>query len=414
MLFEFTGASSGNNQFNAPTTSLTGGTVTNFQRTNVNWEPTANLFNSSAWNNGSTIDTSEHVGFGLTPNSGQITHLTSLGFQHSRSGSGPKDGSVRLIGGGSVELASASFSPTETLSTVAFNFTDLITADTVNIRFHGWNATSGAGTMRLDSVSLVGSEADFPAASANITLLANTTLFAEVNTLALSGELNGAFGLEKTGNGLAILAGANNYSGPTTISAGSLQVGVGGVGRTGTGNVTVNGSSAVLSGTGSVEGDLTVNQGTIKPGDNAGADAGALNTKALIFTPASSSTVAELQIVSGSSSDSISVGGNLTLNSFSNLVVNGTGYSPVLGHMFTLIDWVGGLTLGGFNAGASRNGSGDTGTNLDLPDISSSGYYWQISDMMSAGALTITVVPEPSRALLLLIGVIGMVIRRRR
>ena len=183
---------------------------------------------------------------------------------------------------------------------------------------------------------------------------------------------------------------------------------------TGTGNVTVNGSSAVLSGTGSVEGDLTVNQGTIKPGDNAGADAGALNTKALIFTPASSSTGAELQIVSGSSSDSISVGGNLTLNSFSNLVVNGTGYSPVLGHMFTLIDWVGSLTLGGFNAGASRNGSGDTGTNLDLPDISSSGYYWQISDMMSAGALTITVVPEPSRALLLLIGVIGMVIRRRR
>jgi autotransporter-associated beta strand protein len=78
-------------------------------------------------------------------------------------------------------------------------------------------------------------------------------------------ELNGPRPLEKIGAGALILAAANTYTGPTTVSAGTLVVN----GSIASSAVTVN-SGATLSGTGTV-GGLTINSGaTFAPGNSPG------------------------------------------------------------------------------------------------------------------------------------------------
>jgi autotransporter-associated beta strand protein len=82
--------------------------------------------------------------------------------------------------------------------------------------------------------------------------------------LLVSTYFSNAGGITKTGNGIATLTGTNTYSGATTISAGTLQVGNGGTtGSLGSGNVTNNATLAInrnnaytlandISGTGSL------------------------------------------------------------------------------------------------------------------------------------------------------------------
>jgi autotransporter-associated beta strand protein len=262
-----------------------------------------------------------------------------------------------------------------------------------------------------------------------VTLSSDATLSAvAASTVSFSGVIkdgsNGAKGITKTGAGTVVLSGSNTYTGSTILNDGNLQVGLSGSGKTGTGNVTVDGSGAVLSGSGTVDGSSTsVILGVVKPGDSGGTLTGTLNTKTLIFTPASSTTVAELQILgstagSNLSADKINITGDLTLNSFSNLFVNGSGYTAAVGDAFTIIDWSGLLTLNSFSTGSNmRTGNNDDANeeNLDLPNISGIG-LWDITNFSSGGALTLTVVavPEPTRGMLMLLGSMLLIFRRRR
>lgn len=111
--------------------------------------------------------------------------------------------------------------------------------------------------------------------------------------------------------------------------------------------------------------------------------------------------------------DYINVGGTLNLNQYGRLVVSNFGsYTPTGGDVFNLIDWTTALNSNGFTANAVHyNGTGDGGFDLDLPTLGS-GLFWDTSLFLSHG--TVFVVPEPSRALLLMLGILALFLRRRR
>jgi autotransporter-associated beta strand protein len=67
------------------------------------------------------------------------------------------------------------------------------------------------------------------------------------NNGTIASEIGGTGTITKNGNGALILSGANSYSGLTTVSAGTLQIGAGGTtGSLGTGAVTLAGNSILL------------------------------------------------------------------------------------------------------------------------------------------------------------------------
>jgi fibronectin-binding autotransporter adhesin len=147
-----------------------------------------------------------------------------------------------------------------------------------------------------------------------------------------TGSNAGSYTLNKSGAGTLVLTGANAYSGGTTVTTGTLQVGIGGTsGTLGPGNITDNGAlvfnrsdsvsvSGIITGTGTVtqagSGTLTltgdntfsggaiVAAGTLQVG--AGGTSGALgtgnvtNNAALVFNRSDNLTVGGAIVGSGS------------------------------------------------------------------------------------------------------------------
>ncbi|OAI56559.1 hypothetical protein AYO49_00735 [Verrucomicrobiaceae bacterium SCGC AG-212-N21] len=242
------------------------------------------------------------------------------------------------------------------------------------------------------------------------------------NTNTIGAVITGSNGLTKAGSGTLILSGTNAYTGATRVSGGTLQVGIGGVGQSGIGDMVLNARGTALAGTGVVKGNTFLTYGAIKPGDTAGASVGTLTIDGNLSLTAAAHetdpvvTVAEFTILNSTTSDRLIVTGDLTLNANDRLVVTlDPGYTPVLGDTWTLLDWTGSLTLDGFLIGDPRDGASDSLTNLDLPTLSG-GIGWNISDLATAGALTLTIVsvPEPSRALLFSLFLACVLLRRAR
>ena len=97
--------------------------------------------------------------------------------------------------------------------------------------------------------------------------------------VTLSGAISGSGALIKTSTGTIILAGANNYTGDTTISAGTLRLGAANVipDGSGKGNVTVNGTFDLggfsetingLGGSGTVNNTIGTGSYTLTVGNN--------------------------------------------------------------------------------------------------------------------------------------------------
>jgi fibronectin-binding autotransporter adhesin len=204
-----------------------------------------------------------------------------------------------------------------------------------------WNVTNGTivfdGTSPTflnqgDSNGLVGS---LP----NLTLNATTTF--EIDNASavtdVTGAVTGTGGLIKTGSGTLMLTATNTYSGGTTISAGTLQIGNGGTSGSITGNVTDNGTLAfdrsdavtigvVVSGTGSLmqlgggtliltadntyTGGTIVNAGTLQLGDGT-------NTTSLAGANGSNG------FPGGAGKDAVTVNNSATFNVMTNASVSG-------------------------------------------------------------------------------------------
>lgn len=84
----------------------------------------------------------------------------------------------------------------------------------------------------------------------------------------------------------------------------------------------------------------------------------------------------------------------------------------VVGDNWKLIDWGTLSTTDYFNGLDPTVGGGYSDNFIDLPTLNS-GLFWDISKLYDLGTITVAV-PEPSRWILLLIGLLALGCRRRR
>ena len=299
-----------------------------------------------------------------------------------------------------------------------------------------------------------------------------TTLVLKNNansTIVVSGAITGASAnsdLVIDGGTTVLTNNSNNYNGPTTVqNGGTLQVGDGSNGAiTSTGTVNVTGTGSKLSGSGSIAGSTILNAGTVLAHGVGNTDT---SNQTLTFTAVSSSltvnnggtiqlgvstadstdttfanwlhdttshptltTAADyLTTVSGgiattgwntghggvSSHDFISAAGTISLGSSSSssslVAVSANGLTgATYGSIFNLMDW----STAGVRDGAALSSMGSFSlSNLDLTNASlSGGLAWDTSLFDTYGILVI--VPEPSRVLFLMLGLLGLLARRRR
>lgn len=94
---------------------------------------------------------------------------------------------------------------------------------------------------------------------------------------------------------------------------------------------------------------------------------------------------------------------------------------PTSEETFNLLDWTNLSTPAFASRYAASSysdfllGNGDDSLGFDLPNISGSGYGWDISQFITNGSIsTVMLIPEPGRTTLLLAGVAGLFMHRRR
>ncbi|MDA7651159.1 autotransporter-associated beta strand repeat-containing protein, partial [Akkermansiaceae bacterium] len=178
-------------------------------------------------------------------------------------------------------------------------------------------------------------------------------------TLADGGNVGGTGGINKTGVGTMEINGSQTYSGATNVTEGELSL----LGALGLTDVVVS-ADAVISGTGTIGGTLNI------------ADAGKLDVSDGILT----------------------VTGAVTFNDF--------GFDDLIG----------------FDPEMEANGSYTliNGANVDLTNVQNAGLVnaLTLTDGRQAyffeGSLGVMIVPEPGSAMLVLLGSLAGLIRRRR
>lgn len=144
-------------------------------------------------------------------------------------------------------------------------------------------------------------------------------------TVTINLVLAGTNGMEKIGVGTLVLAGANTYTGETTVSAGTLQV-------NGTVSDAVTVASGTLAGTGVILGPVTVQSGSILAPGNSLAALTISNSLTLL----SGST--NVMQINASTLAHNAINGMSVANYGGTLVVSNVAGTPSLGQTFAIFD----------------------------------------------------------------------------
>ena len=255
--------------------------------------------------------------------SGNITNNATLVFANSSdqtySGVISGSGAVTKTGAGVLTLTNSNtYTGGTTINEGTLSFANGSLGTTENITFDG-------GTLQWASGNVQDVSNRFAAISSGKTAILDTN----GNTVSLASVISGTgAGLTKTGTGTLTLTGANTYTGDTTISAGTLQLGDGTTNGSVAGNITDNASlvfansseqtysgviggtgtmtkitagTLILSGTHTYTGTTTISAGTLQLGDGTtnGILAGnIIDNATLIFNTASSHSYSN--VISGS------------------------------------------------------------------------------------------------------------------
>jgi autotransporter-associated beta strand protein len=359
------------------------------------------------------------------------------------------------VNGGTIQLRSSTaaqtvgldFNANATLdlrnnASTTFQVESLVMAPAVDTFTFNVNRTSGTGTGFTETFqgpittqsavqfNVTGGNSYSAAinATSTITLGGNITFNPTTANLAVAAVINdgaSTFSLTKTGTGVLTLSAANLYKGATSLNEGTLLVANSTGSATGTGTLTAA-ASTILGGTGIIapgSGNGVIVNGTLQVG-GAAPVAGQTLT---IATNAAATTINNLltfDLFSGEGSgtlNALSTADRLLFTGNSNGATVSLGASSVLGittsivsgwtpgSSWQLIDWAGLTPSGTFS-----NLTSTLGNFASLPDLSTLNLAWDVSAIYSTGVVSIVLIPEPGRAMLVLFGLLAFLMRRRR
>lgn len=287
----------------------------------------------------------------------------------------------------------------------------------------GGNIRSSTGThVTLHNTIQFQADTTIPVGSLDrtLTFAGDVTLTAGSRVLTQNATSNtlftGAISETTPGSGLTIagtststvvFSGTNTYTGPTTIVGSGLHLSSTGSLHADS-TVTVDGPGAVLSGTGTVFGPASILNGSLLPGDDQGNDAGLLTFGSDLFL-GSTLTVNIDGLSRGVTGgyDALDIGGTLTYGGSLNLIF-GTTFDPL--DAFDLFGFVNSIAPTGSFADITFSGAYGNGNLTDQLDGTWTGGGLRFTE--STG--TLTIIPEPSRALLSLLALCFIGLRRNR
>ena len=203
------------------------------------------------------------------------------------------EGTLTKAGTGTVKLSAAnSYTGATIINNGILRISDALSLGTAasgtTVNASGEIELDGFGLTVNEPLTLDGGEvcnlANINTYGGPITLTANSAVDADAGTLIITSVINGAsYGLTKSGPGIVELAGANTYTGRTTISAGTLSLSTGSAildtGAVSLANVSgavllLNSSKTIgsLSGGGATGGEVNLGANTLTVGDANNTD----------------------------------------------------------------------------------------------------------------------------------------------
>jgi len=224
--------------------------------TNI-WDTNSLNYGKIGFNSSGTILASGGItGYGSLQQLGTGT-LILTGYNDFSGGTTIANGTIQLgNGGASDNILSIGTGPVTNNGTLSFNSSSELTSGGITGRgsvrqlgsgttyFAQNNSYTGGTLISAGTLQLVGGTLGSGPVTNN-SILIYIGNFAQIfsNSISGTGLFNIASGSAYTNPLSLILLGSNNYTGPTTIDSGTLQVGNGGAaGSIGSGNITNNGS----------------------------------------------------------------------------------------------------------------------------------------------------------------------------